>query len=561
MTGQLDYWKFIAGLGLFLYGMARLEDALKELAGRRFKLFLKKYTKNRLSAIFNGALATAILQSSSIVLLMVIAFTGAGIITLSNSLGIILGANLGTTMTGWIVSLIGFNTKLESYIFPIVGIGSLGSIFFINRYYLYHIFRLIVAMGLLLMGLDFMKNSMGQLATLIDLGELEKLGLWAFFLFGFFVTAVIQSSSAMMTITLSALHVNIISLVPAAFIIIGADLGTTITALIASFNGTAVKKRVGLAHFFFNISTAILAFTLVTPIIYLVQIKFHVTDTLYALVAFHSIFNALGIILFFPFLGIFERFLNRFFQKSNNSTCKFIQKVSTEVPEASLEAIRLELNHFAKRVFNFNLNLLGFTLDETKVEKNQDFSFLKSLLSEGDSLRDYEEIKKTEEELLEYFTAIQRERLEASESEALNRYILALRSGVQSAKSSKDIQHNIKEFHESVIEIVESMMKEIMRQYLPAQKKIPNLWNMPAGQSRDEEFIHIRKTNETAFRRVNEWIYQAPLTTGEKGLQIATFLNVNREIYNANQLLIESLKGILFPAKMSSNLFQTQKSN
>lgn len=524
--------------------MARLEDALKELAGKRFKLFLKKYTKNRFSAILNGALATAILQSSSIVLLMVIAFTGAGIITLSNSLGIILGANLGTTMTGWMVSLVGFNSNLESFIFPIVGIGSLGSIFFIRRYYLYHIFRLIVAMGLLLMGLGFMKESMGQLTSIIDLNQLENFGLWAFFLFGFLVTAVIQSSSAMMTITLSALHINIITLVPAAFIIIGADLGTTITALVASFNGTAVKKRVGLAHFFFNVSTAILAMALVTPIVYLIKNKFNITDSLYALVAFHSIFNALGIILFFPFLGMFERLLNRFFKNNNNRTCKFIHKVSTEVPEASLEAIRLELNHFVKRVFHFNSRIIGFTLDEAKAGKNQALLFLRDLLAERDSSREYEEIKKTEEELLEYFTAIQGERLEAAESEALNRYILALRSGVQSAKSTKDIQHNIKEFHESVIEIVESMIKEISREYLPVHKQISHLWNMIEEQSRYDGFTVILSTNEMAYRRVNEWIYRAPQTTGVKGLQIATFLNVNREIYIANHLLIEALNEI-----------------
>ncbi|MDX9731465.1 MAG: Na/Pi symporter, partial [Bdellovibrionales bacterium] len=116
---SFDIWKFIAGLGLFLYGMLRLEDAMGELAGKRFKLFLRKYTSNRLLAMLNGALATIVLQSSAVVLLMVIAFAGAGIITLSNSLGIVLGANLGTSFTGWLVTVLGFGrSSIDSFVYP-----------------------------------------------------------------------------------------------------------------------------------------------------------------------------------------------------------------------------------------------------------------------------------------------------------------------------------------------------------------------------------------------------------------------------------------------------------
>lgn len=549
MMEPLDYWKFIAGLGLFLYGMMRLEDVLKDLAGKRFKLFLKKYTTNRFLAILNGAFATAILQSSSIVLLIVIAFAGAGIITLSNSLGIILGANLGTTMTGWLVSAFGFNTKLDSFIFPMIGIGSLGLIFVGRRFYIYNLFGFIIALGLLLMGLGFMKDSMSQLATLIDVRELERFGLWAFFIFGFLVTAVIQSSSAMMTITLSALYANIITLEPAAFIVIGADLGTTVTALMASLHGTAVKKRVGLAHFFFNVSTAILAIVLIKPILDVIHNNLNITDPLYTLVAFHSGFNALGIVLFFPFLGIFERFLNRFFLSNNDRACEFINKVSTEVPEASLEAIRLELHHFVKKVFYFNSRLIGFVLDDKKNDQNARFLFLKGLLSDEDTGMDYEQIKKTEGELLEYFVALQQEKLDEAESGALNQYILALRSGVLSAKSIKNIQHNLKEFRQSVIEIEERMTEEIYKNFVPVQKRISHIWEIVEKQLLVEDFVGIISDNEIAYQHVNEWIYKTTQTTSGTGGQIATFLNVNREIYSANHLLIEALKGILLSPK------------
>ncbi|MEK6555840.1 MAG: Na/Pi symporter [Bdellovibrionota bacterium] len=556
---SLDYWKFVAGLGLFLYGMVRLEDALKELAGKRFKLFLRKYTTNRFLAILNGAFATAILQSSSIVLLMVIAFAGAGILSLSNSLGIILGANLGTTMTGWWVSAFGFSTNIDSFVFPLIAIGSLGLIFVNRRVYVYHLFGFLIAIGLLLMGLGFMKEGMSNLAGLVDVRELEKYGLWTFFIFGFVVTAVIQSSSAMMTITLSALYANVITLGPAAFIVIGADLGTTITALLASLRGTAVKKRVGLAHFFFNVCTAIFALIFVTSLLEVIRTDLKITDPLFTLVTFHSGFNLLGIILFFPFLGIFEKFLNRFFIGSNDQACIFIHKVSAEVPEASIEAIRRELHHFAQKVFQFNSQIVGFAIDERKAPVGNRLLFFKNLLSEDDVARDYEQIKKTEGELLEYFLALQKEKLEQEESTALNQYILALRNGVQSAKSTKDIQHNLKDFRQSVIGVVEQLIEEIRKDYFPVQQGIARVFENHKNQILFEELAEILSSNESAYRLVNEWIYKMTHAENNMGSQVATFLNVNREIYNANRFLVEALEDILLSASESQNLSSLPK--
>lgn len=385
---SIDGWKFAAGIGLFLYGMLRLEESLRELAGRRFKLFLRKSSAHRPLAILNGALATMVLQSSSIVLLMVIAFAGAGIMSLSNALGIILGANLGTTATGWLVTLFGFSAKLDELALPMIAFGALGTVFASRRFLGYHLFGFVIALGLLLMGLGFMKGSMSDFAARADINAIAKFGAWSFFLFGFVITAAIQSSSAMITITLSALHAGIIGILPAAYIAIGADLGTTITALLASFRGTPVKKRVGMAHFLINVGTALLALLIAQPAIALITQGLGVTDPLYALVAFHSSFNALGIVLFFPFLGVFERYLNRLFLKSDERACSYIHKVSTDVPEAAIEAIRLELGLFAENIFHFNSGLIGFkTQDESAP------TLIGSLLTEADPTHEYERIK------------------------------------------------------------------------------------------------------------------------------------------------------------------------
>lgn len=548
MAESLDYWKFIAGLGLFLYGMVRMEDALKELAGKRFKLFLRKYTTNRFLAILNGTLVTAFLQSSSLVLLMVIAFAGAGILSLSNSLGIILGANLGTTLTGWLVSTLGFSFKIESFVLPMIAVGSLGLSFISRRFYIYHFFGFVIAMGLIFMGLGFMKDGMSSLAGIIDVSDIEKYGLWTFFVFGFVITAIIQSSSATMTITLSALYANLIPLGPAALIVIGADLGTTMSGLLASLRGTPVKKRVGLAHFFFNVVTAFFALALVNPMLEAINSYFKISDPLFSLVAFHSLFNAFGIILFFPFLRTFENFLNRFFLNSTDRVCTYIHKVSTEIPEASIEAIRRELRHFSNRVLGFNSQVVGFAIDEDRSQGGKGLFFLKSLLSEVDVGKGYEQIKKTEGELLDYFVLLQKEKLETDESEALNHYILALRNGVQSSKSIKDIQHNLKDFRQSVTDVVEQLTEEIRKDYYPVQRRISHILENQSDQVSADELNGILSDNEFAYRHVNEWIYKSTHYSEDMGSQIATFLNVNREIYNANRLLAKAIEDISFAA-------------
>ena len=539
MINSLDYWKFIAGLGLFLFGMIRIEEALKELAGKRFKLFLKKYTTNRFLAILNGVITTVVLQSSSLVLLMVIAFAGAGIITLSSSLGIILGANLGTTVTGWFVSFFGFKLNIEFIIHPILGIGSLGMILTSHRTPFYHIFEFIVALGLLLMGLNFMKIGMSQIAETLDIRLLKNFGLGLYFLFGFFLTSILHSSSAMMTLTLSALSANVLTIMPAVFIMIGSDIGTTMTAILASFHGSQIKKRIGLAHFLFNLITSFVAIIIAAPLLKFININLQILDPIYILVAFHTAFNLLGVLLFLPFIGIFERILNQFFNKDEEKLCTYIYKASSEVPEAALESVRLELNHFLKNIFYFNSQIVGFTNQEKN--SNKSLRFFNFILTDENIVKNYERIKKTEGEILEFIIIIQKEKLDESELKILNTYVNVLRNGVQSAKSIKDIKHNLHEFKQSIVDIVEEAMIEIHKSYLPVHKNISLLWNIVDPKTLTEELTGITHENEMSFQHINDWIYKATRSIQKTDQQVATFLNVNREIYTSNRLLLEAL--------------------
>ncbi|MFN8845918.1 MAG: Na/Pi cotransporter family protein [Bdellovibrionales bacterium] len=541
---EIDIWKFLAGIGLFLFGMHSVESSIKELAGKSFKKFLKKYTTNRFLAILNGIVATALLQSSSIILIMVIAFAGAGILTLTNSLGLILGANLGTTFTGWIVAYLGFELSTDNLVFPLMSIGGIGLALIGPRFKFHQGFILILGFSFLLLGLTQMKSGMSHLTESIDIKQVEMFGLIGLFFVGFFVTALIQSSSAMMTLTLGALHAGLFPLSSAVYVVLGADLGTTITALLASFKGTPVKKRVGLAHFFFNLITALLGLIFAQQLLEFVIQYLKIENPLYALVAFHSSFNTLGILLFFPFLGQFEKFLNSLFVNDRERVCQFIHKVSVDIPEASLLALHKEAGYFLNKVHLFNSSLLGFQFD--KKTPNTLSPILEKLWQSSTVDENYKSIKRMESEVLEYANFIQMERLEKHEIEKLNQSVTSFRNGVQSAKYLKDIEHNLEEYRQSVLDIDERFLNEILIHYRKIHFNFEHILNDLENSKAMDSMLEVTfKENEAAFEAINNWIYKTIKELGEFETKMPSFLNVNREVYNSNLLFIECSKNVI----------------
>ena len=159
MLELFDEWKFLAGLGIFLFGMFMMEESVKQLAGRSFKTLIRRFTGTRTKGLATGVVTTAVLQSSSAVSLMVLAFVGAGLMPLANAIAVIMGAMIGTTCTAWIVALIGFQFKIDVFALPLIGIGGLGLIFFSGSARFVNISKLLAAFGFLFHGLDFMKTS------------------------------------------------------------------------------------------------------------------------------------------------------------------------------------------------------------------------------------------------------------------------------------------------------------------------------------------------------------------------------------------------------------------
>ena len=464
---EIDLWRPLAGLSLFLFSMSIIERALENVSGRAFRRFLRRNTDNPIKGIGSGTIATAVLQSSSLVGVMMLALVGAGVIQMRNALSVIFGANLGTTMTGWIVATIGFKLDLDALALPLIAAGGLAAIG-TRDHRVSQVARIVFGVGLLLMGLDLMKGAVGNIADSFDIAFLEKLGALQYLLFGLVFTAIVQSSSATMMVTLSALHGGIIDLPAAAAVVIGADLGTTGTVLLAALRGSAAKKRVAMGHFLFNLITDLTAFALRTPLLALILL-IGFSDLL-ALVAFHSAFNLIGVLLFLPLIGRFANWLERRFTDAETSVSRHLADVAVDLPEAAVEAIRLETNHLMQRVICQNLKVpepeLPLPEGSLPVGMHEARAIAAALEPEFEAA--YAASKRLEGEIITFATDAQAAPLEKSESDLITRCQFAAREAVHASKSLKDARGDLRAFafsHRPILNGYGNRIREIMREF------------------------------------------------------------------------------------------------
>lgn len=454
----IDFWIFIAGLGVFLLGINQMESGLKNLAGKSFRTFLRKHTQNPFKAIIVGVLVTSILQSSSVVSLMVLAFVGAGIIPLRNAIAIILGTNLGTTITGWIVAAVGFKFPIDAFALPFLGVGGILVTLMNNRKFFAEIGRFLIGFGALFMGLNYMKNAVEVKEVALTFFESLQLAPHFFFVIGVILTAIIQSSSATMAITLSALYAGVIPLEVAGAIVIGGYVGTTITVFLGALGASHIKKRVAFAHVGFNLLTSVLALIILLPLLTFVKHVLAINDPLYQLVSFHSLFTFIGIIVLFPFIGAYEKLLVKWIQpKAMQSLSPLLESVPVEVIDGAIEAIRKESHDFLERIKKYRFTAFN---EEKK-------TFTQQILEQGkDNVESqYADIQLKEGELITYYLSIQKEVMTPAETKQLDQFVFGIKRMSMAAKYIKTIFHTITELKETEIPALIQLKETVQNQF------------------------------------------------------------------------------------------------
>lgn len=330
------------GIGLFLLGMTMLTTGLKEIAGDALRSWLNTFTKGRFSAITTGAVMTILVQSSTATTLLTIGFVSAGLLTFIQSIGVIIGANIGSTSTGWIISLIGFKISLQAMSLPIIGVGVFMSLLAPGA--LKKFGSILAGFGLLFLGIDMLQQGMGNAQDLISFESIQSTtisGVIILILIGIIMTVIMQASSAAMAATLTALFAGAIDFEQAAYLVIGQNIGTTATALFASIGASIAAKRTAMTHFLFNVITAIFV-----TIFFKYFLQFSVwfttlivdgVDQPLALAIFHTVFSVVGMLIFLPILGPFSRLLIRIIPEKENKLTKGLEPGIVEIPSLAID--------------------------------------------------------------------------------------------------------------------------------------------------------------------------------------------------------------------------------
>ena len=369
-----------AGVAILLFGMIMLEEGFRVFTrGGPLLNILKKATDKLYKSIGVGALVTALIQSSSLVSVITISFISAGLIDLAGGLGLIFGANIGTTATAWLVAAFGLKIKISALAMPMLVFGIIFS--FQKKASLKGIGNVLAGLGFFFLGIHYMKEGFDVFKEFIDLTEYAIPGFWGVVVYtglGIIITTILQSSSATLALILTALAAGQIEYENALALAIGANVGTTITAVLGSLSSNVAGKRLAGAHLIFNFVTGIVALVFIYPLGSLVNILsdafgISTTDYILKLALFHTIFNILGVLIMIPFIKKLEGFLLRNFKEKVDKDIdepKFLNKAVLEFPGAVISALIKESKYLYKNAI-FEIVTHGLNIHREDVKSKE----------------------------------------------------------------------------------------------------------------------------------------------------------------------------------------------
>ena len=425
-----DFLKLIGSLGLFLYGMKIMSEGLQKVAGDRLRSILTAMTTNRVTGVLTGVLITALIQSSSATTVMVVSLVNAGLLTLAESISVIMGANIGTTVTAWIISIFGFKVDMAAFALPLLAIAL--PLIFSGKSNRKSVGEFIFGFSFLFMGLSYLKANAPDLNAnpemLAFVQNYTDMGFFSILLFlfiGTILTMIVQASAATMAITLIMCANGWISLELGAALVLGENIGTTITANLAALTANTQAKRAALAHFVFNVFGVIWVLIIFHPFMQLVN---WVVDTFfqtsnpevaisYKLSAFHSIFNICNVCILIWGVKLIERTVCALIhpkEEDEEPRLRFITGGMLSTAELSILQARKEIHLFAERTHR----MFGMVQDLLHTEKDDDFNKLFSRIEKYENISDNMEL-----EIANYLNQVSEGRL-SSESKLQIRAML-----------------------------------------------------------------------------------------------------------------------------------------
>lgn len=402
----INIFSLIGALALFLFGMKTMSEGLEKFAGDRLRGILAAMTKNRVMGVLTGILITALIQSSSATTVMVVSFVNAGLMTLGQSIGVIMGANIGTTVTAWIISAVGFKVNIAAFAIPLLALGM--PLMFSGKSNRKSIGEFIYGFSFLFMGLSFLQEA----ATAMNIGDMVAgmlahvpqdsfLTILLFVLVGAVVTMIVQASAATMAITLMLFGMNIpgFGFEQAAALAMGQNIGTTITAFMASLTANTQARRAALAHMFFNVFGVVAVLVVFYPacdaVSWFVEnftsdgasAEVTTSTNLFKLSAFHTAFNIINTLLLIGFVKQIEIFVCKVLpekQTDEPEKLQFITAGLLSTAELSLLQARKEIALFGERL----QKQFAYLQEMHNIEKDKDFDVLYNKVQHYETVTD-----------------------------------------------------------------------------------------------------------------------------------------------------------------------------
>ena len=442
-----------AGLALFMLGMISLEESFKAFTGGTLEFILRNTTDKLWKSLSFGIVTTSVMQSSSLVSLITISFLSAGLIDLAAGIGVVFGANLGTTTGAWLIAGLGLKVNIATYAMPLL---VFGVVLMLQRARtLKGIGYGLTGLGLLFLGIHYMKEGFDAFKDTIDLAEYAVSGYKGLFLFaliGTLATFILQSSHATLVLIITALAAHQIAYENALALAIGANVGTTITAMLGSMSANVDGKRLAVAHLVFNLVTGLVAIIFIYQFIYSVDwIGNHIGiadhDYTLKLAVFHTLFNLLGLVIMIPFINKLVVVLQRVLKEPVTALDKprYLNEASIEIPAAAVEAVHNELIHLYENAYRLIAH--GLSLHRGVIDSDQD---LEAAVTQTRRLIpiDIDEyynlyIKDLYSAIIEYISRAQAQELPAHWADELYALRQASRHIVEAVKGMKHLHKNL----------------------------------------------------------------------------------------------------------------------
>ncbi len=549
-----DVQTIAAGVAIFLFGMMMLEDGFKALGGGMLERMLAGATRSTPRALLFGIVSTTMLQSSSLVSVLTISFLSAGLISLIGGVGIILGANIGTTTGAWLVAGLGLKVNISAYAMPMLAF-SIVLVFQKNKL-LRGAGYVLAGMGFLFLGIHYMKEGFDAVSAQIDLSKFALagvLGLAVYTLVGTAATVVMQSSHATMVLILTALSAGQITYENALALAIGSNIGTTVTAVLGALGANYQGQRLALAHLIFNVTTAVVALALIVPLREVVDaiaglVGIAEDDYALKLAVFHTIFNVMGVAMMLPMLNRLVRFLeHRISDKMPGvSQPHFLNASVAEFPQTLEPALRNEVIHLYDNAVA--LILKGLNLPRDEVFSNKD---LEAVVRDNrtqvdlDLALDYERrIKTLHSAIVDYVSRAGDDKTSSAMTDRIQMLREVANSIVAAVKSVKHLHKNIDRYTTHPQGTVTTIYDELRAEIARILVEIDALAKSEPGDRSslwlDQERAEIEEDARSRTRRIDALIRSRQLAP----LAATSFLNDSTYAYDAMRELIAVAQGL-----------------